>query len=711
MPSPNTTDSQWVRQAFLVSQDQLDAVDQQNRTFSTASIKFTDTTLGGNICINPPPQFTRYADLRPANRSRNSNSQGMGRYYSEAIDDHNQIIYMRFGQPAFNSMTNFFSGFYNSDAGALARTGRSPGLFYAIGRAGTFVVSLLSWKLLAVHLLGFGLNLLRDKPNSKYYYLKPAMPLYWNAVSTIVNQIAVNKGVVPRLGGNLDAQGLSDQSVLNQQYQFTQNDVDQLHKQFPAMFNSSGSIDVYAMATRAQRMVRAQEKAFIQTFGDSDNADVASNIQRIYSQSMSDPGSNFQSYLNGWLASEAAQPSGTTAGSSDAQITAAVATAANDGGAAAPPSSDSSIENLDQMTNPSNPASAFMNFLKGELDDGGAFASFRVDHTGSVQESFSNQVGESEIQQKINNIASSSRSTSFNFMNGNIVGGALGSMASAAFGAVGDLVKGVTDQLQLSGLAVLGGAAFADIPKVWQSSAASLPRASYTIQLRSPYGNPFSQLMNIYIPLAMLLAGALPISAGKQSYCSPFLVELYDKGRCQTRLGMIDSLSITRGVGNMGWNGDGECLGMEVSFSVVDMSSVMHMPISAGFSFNTAFNTVTGAVAGGIGGAGAGGVIGSLGGPAGTLVGGASGAIGGAALGAAAGLGVFDEDTVFTDYMNVLGSVGLADQIYQMRRWKRNLTQKLVAFDSWKSVSHMASFAGDLWPSRLVSAFYRGTVR
>jgi len=170
MPSPTTIDSQWVRQAFLVSQDQLEAVDQQNRVFSTASIKFTDASLGGNLCINPPPQFTRYADLRPVNKSRNANSAGMGRYYSEAIDDHNQIIYMRFGQPAFNSMTSFFSGFYNADAGALARTGRSPGLFYAIGRAGTFVVSLLSWKLLAVHLLGVGLSLLRDKPNSKYYY-------------------------------------------------------------------------------------------------------------------------------------------------------------------------------------------------------------------------------------------------------------------------------------------------------------------------------------------------------------------------------------------------------------------------------------------------------------------------------------------------------------------------------------------------------------
>lgn len=53
----------------------------------------------------------------------------MGRKYSEAIDDNGQLIHMRFGLPQFNSLMTFFTGFYDSGASILSRTGRSPGFF------------------------------------------------------------------------------------------------------------------------------------------------------------------------------------------------------------------------------------------------------------------------------------------------------------------------------------------------------------------------------------------------------------------------------------------------------------------------------------------------------------------------------------------------------------------------------------------------------
>lgn len=704
---PITNDATWVRQAFIVSQADLEAVDVQNRTFSTAEIKFTDTTLGGNLAINPPPQFTRYADVRPAKKSRANGSQGMGRYYSEAIDDHNQIIYMRMGLPAFNSMTNYFGNFYNSEMGMLARTGRAAGWFYALGRAGGFVASILSWKLLAVHMLAIGAKLVSQKPNSKFYYSKPAMPLYWNAVQTIVNQIAVNKGIVPRIGGG------AGQIAMNSKYVFTDADTAKLHQSFPEMFNSSGSIDVYAMANRAQRMARRQEALFQQAFDESDNADLASNIQRIYDTNLSNSGMDYRSYLDKWLNSSAsATPSTATNPSSDGQITSAINTAGgvtNTGSSAGndiptPSASDSATESLKDLLDPAKQSTSFMEFLKAEWDDGSAFASFRVDATGAVGESFSNTVGESELANKINGLSSSARETTFTFAGGNIAEGGILSVAADAINAAKDFVRGGLDQLKLSGLAVLGGAAYADIPKHWQSSSVQLPRANYTIQLRSPYGNPISQMMNLYVPLAMLLATVLPLSTGKQSYTSPFLVELYDKGRCITRLGMVDSMTISRGVGNTGWTSDGNALGIEITFSVVDMSSVLHMPITSGFNIGAAFDAVTGAVAGAVGGA----VVGSaVAGPAGGVL----AATAGGAVGAATELGVFDDDSSFTDYMNTLGSVGLADLIYPIRRFKRNLTQKLTAFNSWRSTSHMASFAGDLLPSRLISSIYRGVVR
>lgn len=53
-------------------------------------------------------------------------------------------------------------------------------------------------------------------------------------------------------------------------------------------------------------------------------------------------------------------------------------------------------------------------------------------------------------------------------------------------------------------------------------------------------------------PAPMWLAGALPISPGRQTYTSPFICKLISVGRSNMDLAMIDSLSVTHGVGNLG---------------------------------------------------------------------------------------------------------------------------------------------------------------
>src|SRR5690606_23738872 len=78
--------------------------------------------------------------------------------------------------------------------------------------------------------------------------------------------------------------------------------------------------------------------------------------------------------------------------------------------------------------------------------------------------------------------------------------------------------------------------------------------------------------------------GALPLSTGQHSYTSPFLCQLFDRGRAQTRLGMIDSISITRGMHNLAFNRIGEPMSVEVSFSVVELSNILHMPIAKSFN-------------------------------------------------------------------------------------------------------------------------------
>lgn len=702
MVSPLIKDRYWVRNAFLVTQEQLNAVDQENRYFTSVSLNFTDTTPGGNLAINPLPQFTRFTDpnalVSLGNRIKSSSqdrysaylgSKGMGRYYGEAFDQNQQIIYMRFGVPAFNSMTQFFTGFYNTSAGNLARTGRGTSIFYSIGKAAGFVVSILSWKLLAVHLLGVGLRFAMGKPSSKFYYLKPTMPLYWNAVNSIVNQIAVNRGIVPRIGG-------AGQSALNNNYEFSKDELNNLHSLLKDVFKKEGGVDVMALATRAQRLAIRRQKIMSQIFEESSNMnlrrsmdDLSKQVQLGMNQQLVDQRPSHADYLSKWFQASQSQPKPTSETPSDSAT-------------------------VESYLSQNSDNTGFGEFLEAELDDGAAFAAFRVNYTGSQNESFSNSVGESELANKINSMSSSSRSTTFDFAGGNLSDNPIAKVVGAAMGAVKDTLAGIADGTVLSGLAALGGAAFVDIPKHWQSATANLARANYTVTLESPYGNPISQLINIYIPLAMLLAGVLPISTGKQSYTSPFILELYDQGRCQTRLGIIDSLSITRGVGNLGFNTQGHAMAIEVNFSVIDLSNIVHMPIVSGFSLD---GMQTGISAGSVGGAIAGGAVGGVVGAAGgAVVGGAVGAAGGAASDAVRNVvqsinQIFDEDSLYSDYLAVLSGMSLSEQIYQLKKFKRNLTKTLADWDNWTSAANFASFAGDSIPGRLASTLYKGVVR
>lgn len=688
-------DTSWVRNAFLVKAEDATRLAKQNRTATSASQKFTDTTPGGNFCVNPPPQFTRYADpkarsalsLRTGEDGKNSfsaypGSKGQGRYYSEAIDDHNQLIYMRFGVPEFNSLTTFFTGFYDSKAGQLARTGRASELFYTLGKVVGFVVSIVYWPLLAVNLLGNGARYFLQKPSSKFYFLKPTMPVYWNAVQTMVNQLAVNRGIIPRLGGNDNA----GQRRFGEPVDFDEAALTRMWELLPEIFNQKGGVDVFAMATRAQRLARRKFKAE-RAQREQDGVDLRRAIARAQDAALADNRVTFEQYQTKWFSSAPSKPQ------------------AEDG------KTDVNTSSLD----PRPAANAgWLEFLEAELDDGGAFACFRVNSTGSVDESFQSSAGESDVAQKINSASSSSRSTNFNFANGNVVGGVVGDVMGAVVKGATDFVRGAADSLNISGIAALGGAAFVDIPKHWQSSTAQLSRANYTVNLRSWSGDPISQLLHLYIPMCMLLAGALPLSTGRHSYTSPFICELYDQGRCQTRLGMIDSMSVTRGVGNLGFNADGNMMGVDITFSVIDLSTIMHMPISEGFGWSgaqaganvgAAVGTVGGAVAGGIPGA----VVGAAGGAAaGAAVGSAVDAV--TALGAAI-KGAFSEDTPFSDYMAVIAGQPLADQIYIMRKLKLNATRQLVNLNSMFSISNYASFMGDSIPGRVASIFYKGVER
>jgi hypothetical protein len=699
-------DSKWVKQAFLVTAKDMAKLSVQNRVKNNIVEEYQDTSPGGNLSINPPPQFTRYADPKATLMDANGDpmelysmyigSKGMGRYYGEAINNNAQRVSIRFGVPEFNAMTTFFTGFYNSEAGQLARTGRAKNVFYTLGLAAGFVVSIIAWPLLVANVVGNGLRFFMQKPSTKFYYLKPTMPLYWNAVQTMVNQIAVNAGIVPRVFGDENTRKFAEAG------NFDADALKAIAKMAPDVFSPGGGVDVFAMSTKAQRLAQKRRKAIQRIFDGENLGDIRSRVTELQKEKLEDTRPTFANYMKKWFNASPSQPKGAD-GKTDVNTETSNASAAATAG--------------------------WLELLETELNDGGAFVTFSVNSTGAVGESFTSQVAESEIANQINSTSSASRSTNFSIANGNIVGGVVGDVLGSVGRVVKDAAAGIAEGVGASGLAALGGAAFVDIPKHWTSSSVDLPQSTYTVNLRSWSNNPISRLVNVYVPLCMLLAGAMPLSTGRHSYTSPFVCEYYDQGRCQSRLAMITSMTVSRGEGNLGFDNQGVPMGIDVTFTITDLSSIMHMPISEGMTWTGAAAGATiGAGVGGVAGAVVGGSAGSIAGPVGTVAGGVAGAgvgaAGGAAVGAAAGAavdvagaaisawkGAFTDDTVFSDYMAVLASQSLPDQIYSLRKFKLNITRSLKNLDSFFSATHFASFIGDAPPARLLSMVYKGIER
>lgn len=637
-------DELWARRAFLVNDADLEkVVDAQQKYYSTAEVKFTDTRLGMSIGINARPQFTPYSDIRVKGKVRNRNdvtlgfvggNYGLGRYYSEAIDDNAQTIYMRFGVPQFNSLMVFFQKAFNPATVRLVRSGRAESVWYSAARAVGSVGIALKFPMVALAFLTVKLlAVCFSAPSSKFYTMKPTMHLYWKTVNSLVNAIAINRGILPRF-----YRGVFGEPVVDEQspYYVDGDYLAKLHDLMPDVFTSNFGYDIWAVANRAQRIAnRIHEHDFDKWDNPSADPKVLLEETFDYDQYDDRPDANqddIYAYYQEYITADTYQLANEEAG-------------------------DMATENprlepdprYDQETGEQlkDPPAGLYEHLNAELRSGSGFAIFKVDFTGPINESFSNSVMESDLSNKFNSISSQFREARFSFAGGNVTGTPVDGIVAGAVDAATGFISGITFGM-FDAIAGLAGGGYIDIPKHWQSSNVSMPKASYSMQLVSPYGNPISQMQNIFIPLAMLMAGALPRSVGKQSYTSPFLVQVFDQGRCQIRLGMIESLSITRGTSHMAFSPMGKVMAVDVSFTVADLSSIMHMPISTGKLFDT---------------------------PA-----------------------TMDEDNVLMDYLAVLAGQDMYSQIYPVPKAKLNLARLVSSKAHLISPAYWSSFVADQTP-------------
>lgn len=588
----------WAVQAFLISdKDLADVSDIQNRKWSSAAVKFTDARLGGNIPINPKYQYTRYADIRNKGRGPNRSDvslaatidNGQGRVYSEIHDDPMQVIYVCPGVPQFNSLTTFIRNAVDSDMVTLARTGRMPSITFKIFETlGTLFIARMFPVVAVTMAMGVLLKKFSNKPTSKFYTLKPTPHLYWSAVQNLVWDLSVNRGIVPKA-----LNPLFDEKVdrPGKAFNVDQGYLDAYAELVPGIFTDNNVYDVFALASSAQRkamqMIDAEYKKVDQyspsEYGSYLKKELTGDGKHAIPGFNKDGSAKLMTMIDKFLRFSSGSYKNPDKDPGKMEIDARGGTV------------ETKTDPLtgEEYSVPTEQSKGYLSSLAEEMDsqlrNGAMFAAFRVNHTGSVNESFSNSVVESAIGQQINGASSSMASTRFSLADGNIIGGMIGSAVGAVGEMAVDAAKGAASGLTLGMSNILdavSGMAYIDVPKHWQSSSANLTRSSYTIELGGPYNNDLSLMSDKFIPLAMILALVLPRSTGKASYTSPFICSYYDRGRCQSRLAMVESVTVERGTGNQGFGLDGTLFGMKVTMTFVDLSTIMHMPIGAGTIFS-----------------------------------------------------------------------------------------------------------------------------
>lgn len=624
----------WLRQAFFVrTNDYASRIRERTRNFSVANT-FYDTTLGGNRSMNPKYQYTRFAD--PKDGILGSENRGMGQYYNKAIDGNAQRIHLQFGVMEFNGLTNFLSSYYNYKQAYLANTGMIHSSMFTLGSALGFLTTLPIQVYFGINsIYRRAVSIVTDRPYSKFAYMKPTMPLYWTSATTLFNKLCADMMMVPTAE---EAEALNPDGSSKDVPLPAQSTIDSYVNMMPSTFKRTQGgmyIDLKAVSSKGQRMANAYHETLAKFRNDASGPeDYAKSIQAFIKQQHTAPVAEFatnEDYLTEYM--------GSYGGVEEENEVA---------------EKDKMPEEIPAGEKPllavREREADFKSFLSSELKDGSAWVSFIVENEGSVSESFSNTVKQSDLEGMINGAAGKQRDIMVNMAGGNIGDGMIADSLEAVFGGLKSVLAGVASSIGVGGLASLGGAGFIEMPKVYDGSSANLTSTSYKLRLAAPYGNKISILQDLYAPLCMLLAGVLPKSTGKSSYTSPFVCRLYSQGRADIKMGMIDSLTITRGTSNIGWSIDKLPTAIDIEFNIVDLNDLISMPVSTNI------------------------------------------------IGDALSFNYFDEDTPLSSYITSLAGLNLYEQYYVTNKLRLAWARTAIQWDQITSKASMAQLLGSTSP-------------
>lgn len=607
----STFDREWLKSTFILKDEDIVIGDEyskwvrKNRYISSADFKFTSTAPGMNMAVNPKPQFTRYADPRVRGRLRSrpefisvattghSQGLGMGRFYSEAFDDNQQRIFLRFGVPKYIPLVFWVYKSFDIDRVILQNRGViTSTLIEGVGAIAK-LFAIATAPLLAFSM--FAANVIIQ--SSRFYSVKDTMYTYWATVENILNQMVARRTMIPHI---LQDFTFRLDNRVGTEPRPTQKFLEGFNEILPDVVNpETGRISVFSLALRAQAAFNKMKRDDLREnetrnlsldfTGYPETGNVSHDT--YFTNKEGNPGlftelifkRAYDLLIKGNKDNEVSLDQNNTTNQSG--LIDFDTTWTDENGRVLSPKVDEinpkdSIEKrvIDNAIKKKSQWDKYKEYVMAELSDGAAFAVFNVEYTGSVGESFSNSFGSNPLEATFNSISSKARNLTdllSSATNIPIVGDAMKLAADLGAKILSEASFGIANPL----LALAYGVNIT-MPKVWESSSATLPRATYKIKLISPYGNAYSQLFNIYLPMAMILAGSLPRSTGATSYTYPFFCQLFDRGRTNIQLGMIESVSFTRGTSNLGFSRAGHPNAIDVDLSIANLDEIVSVDVS-----------------------------------------------------------------------------------------------------------------------------------
>ena len=521
--------------------------------------KCRDSSLGGNDAINPLPQFNIDDDIIPDHLTLTNNPDGieqaylgMGQVYSENYDDHQQILYLGFGNPVFSNLGNFWGSAVDKNLADFVNKGHGTSfekIGYLLGAAPIVLINMATIPYKFIAALA---NQIDRVPITKYYSFSSHMPMYFRFVNTILVMLATNMNIA---GSNEDISVSSADPTQTTPIANLNTDPSSPAANMSgisSVFKSSG-LDMARIMTKRYYF----ENGFNNKFKDRNTDDA---LQKAWN------------YLSGNNGANAIVPQQTATDSTNSNSN----TTNSDG-------QESVLEKARNWT-----IGWFDQFAAGYANaiyEGHLFIGFRIDKGLGASENFSNSTGESQVAQIANSKFQEARDIAFSSMNGKLGDGLISGAITSAISGIKSFAAGVSQTLSLDPLAAIAtGAAKIDFPEVWMNSSYSRS-ASFTITCMSPYGDMESIFQSEYVPLACMLAGTLPRGTGQSSHSSPFVCQAYCRGVFSSPLCMIESLEVTRGSDQYGFNTMRLPLKLTMHVTLRDLTPVMYMSMGGNNSF------------------------------------------------------------------------------------------------------------------------------